>query len=80
MAPELARVIRVDTRGQTCPQPLTATTLALRQAKPGHYVEVLGDHAASFREIEILAQARGIQVLQKEGTERSWRFLLGGSS
>jgi TusA-related sulfurtransferase len=76
MAPE---PLRVDTRGQTCPQPLTATTLALRRAGPGQRVEVVGDHPASFREIGFLAAARGLTIVQREGHERGWRFLLEAS-
>lgn len=70
--------LRVDTRGQTCPQPLTATSLALQRASRGQAVEVVGDHPASFREIEFLAWARGLTILSKEGHERAWRYVLQG--
>lgn len=68
--------LRVDTRGQTCPQPLTATTLALRRAGAGQRVEVLGDHPSSLRELPLLARARGVRIVQQEGTERAWRVVL----
>lgn len=72
--------LRVDTRGQTCPQPLTATTLALRRAAPGQRVEVVGDHPASYRELSFLALARGVRIVAQEGHERGWRFLLEGGA
>lgn len=71
--------LSVDTRGQTCPQPLTATTLALRKAAPGQRVEVVGDHPASFREISFLALARGVRIVAREGHEGAWRYVLEGA-
>lgn len=74
--PPARKSVRVDTRGQTCPQPLTATTLALRRAAQGQAVEVVGDHPASFREIGFLALANGARILAHEGHPKGWRIVL----
>jgi len=43
--------IKVDCRGETCPVPLVETRKALRKAKEGDIVEVIGTHPASKKEI-----------------------------
>ena len=38
--------IRVDVRGETCPVPLVEMRKAVRKAKPGDVIEVIGSHPA----------------------------------
>jgi len=42
--------IRVDCTGETCPVPLVETRKALRKAKEGDVVEVIGTHPSSKKQ------------------------------
>ena len=66
----------VDCRGQTCPIPLVEVRKALKRAKPGEVIEVLGTHPASKKEIPMAAQALKVELLSVEGTDTDWRILL----
>jgi len=64
--------ILVDCRGETCPVPLVETRKAIRQAKPGDIIVVLGTHPASREEIPMAVRALGLEILSIEGTETNW--------
>jgi TusA-related sulfurtransferase len=66
-------ILRVDVHGQTCPVPLIETRKALLRAPR---VEIVGDHDSSFKEIPLLAKNVGASVVEREGNERGWRFVL----
>jgi tRNA 2-thiouridine synthesizing protein A len=68
--------MRVDCRGQTCPVPLVEVRKALKRAKPGEVIEVLGTHPLSKKEIPMAAQALRVELLSVEGTDTDWRILL----
>lgn len=72
----MAPAARVDCRGQTCPVPLVEVRKALKKAKPGEVIEVLGTHPASKKEIPMAAQALKVELLSVEGTDTDWRILL----
>jgi len=61
--------IKVDCRGETCPVPLVETRKALRKAKEGDIVEVIGTHPASKKEIPMAIKALGLELIgvQEEG-------------
>ncbi len=61
--------IKVDCRGETCPIPLVETRKALRKAKEGDIVEVIGTHPASRKEIPMAVKALGLELIgvQEEG-------------
>jgi TusA-related sulfurtransferase len=61
--------IKVDCTGETCPVPLVETRKALRKAKEGDIVEVIGTHPASKKEIPMAIKALGLELLdiQEEG-------------
>jgi len=61
--------IKVDCRGETCPVPLVETRKALRKAKEGDIVEVIGTHPASRKEIPMAVKALGLELIdvQEEG-------------
>ena len=67
---------RVDCRGQTCPVPLVEVRKALKRAKPGEVIEILGTHPASKKEIPMAAKALQVQLLSVEGSDTDWRILL----
>ncbi|MCX8066434.1 MAG: sulfurtransferase TusA family protein [Anaerolineae bacterium] len=64
--------ILVDCRGETCPVPLVETRKAIRQAKPGDIIIVVGTHPASREEIPMAVRALGLELLSVEGTETDW--------
>ncbi len=55
--------IKVDCRGETCPVPLVETRKALRKAKEGDIVEVIGTHPASKKEIPMAVKALGLELI-----------------
>ncbi|MDH4269351.1 MAG: sulfurtransferase TusA family protein [Dehalococcoidia bacterium] len=61
--------IKVDCTGETCPVPLVETRKALRKAKEGDIVEVIGTHPASKKEIPLAVKALGLELIgvQEEG-------------
>ena len=61
--------IKVDCMGETCPVPLVETRKALRKAKEGDIVEVVGTHPASKKEIPMAVKALGLELvgIQEEG-------------
>jgi len=65
-------VIKVDVRGQTCPVPLVETRKALRKAKAGDIIEVVGTHPPSKKEIPMAVEALGLKILSIEGSDKDW--------
>jgi TusA-related sulfurtransferase len=61
--------IKVDCTGETCPVPLVETRKALRKAKEGDIVEVVGTHPTSKKEIPMAVKALGLELIgvQEEG-------------
>jgi len=61
--------IKVNCKGETCPVPLVETRKALRKAKEGDIVEVIGTHPASKKEIPMAVKALGLELIgvQEEG-------------
>jgi TusA-related sulfurtransferase len=61
--------IEIDVKGETCPIPLVETRKALNKASAGDIVEVTGTHPASKKEIPMIVEALGLELLdiQEEG-------------
>ena len=67
--------IKVDCIGETCPIPLVETRKALRKAKEGDIVEVIGTHPSSKKEIPMAVKALGLELLEvKEEKEGFWKI------
>lgn len=67
--------IKVDCIGETCPIPLVETRKALRKAKEGDIVEVIGTHPSSKKEIPMAVKAMGLELLEvKEEKEGFWKI------
>lgn len=64
--------ILVDCRGETCPVPLVETRKAIRQARLGDIIVVVGTHPASREEIPMAVRALGLELLSVEGSETDW--------
>ena len=66
--------IHVDCRGKSCPVPLVEVRLALKRAKPGEIIEVVGTHPASKKEIPMAVAALNAELLSVEGADNDWRI------
>ena len=66
--------IKVDCRGETCPVPLVETRKALRKAKEGDIVEVIGTHPASKKEIPLAVKALGLELIGMEEESGVWKI------
>ena len=66
--------IKVDCTGETCPVPLVETRKALRKAKEGDVVEVIGTHPASKKEIPMAVKALGLELIDVQEKEGAWRI------
>ena len=66
--------IKVDSRGETCPVPLVETRKALRKAKEGDIVEVIGTHPASKKEIPMAVKALGLELIDVQEEGGMWKI------
>ena len=66
--------IKVDCTGKTCPVPLVETRKALRKAKEGDIVEVLGTHPASKKEIPMAVKALGLELMDLQEQDGVWKI------
>ncbi len=66
--------IKVDCTGETCPIPLVETRKALRRAKEGDIVEVIGTHPASKKEIPMAVKALGLELIDVQEEGGMWKI------
>jgi TusA-related sulfurtransferase len=66
--------IKVDCTGETCPVPLVETRKALRKAKGGDIIEVIGTHPASKKEIPMAIKALGLELLDITEEGDVWKI------
>jgi len=66
--------IKVDCTGETCPVPLVETRKALRKAKAGDIVEVIGTHPSSKKEIPMAVKALGLKLIDIKEKGGVWRI------
>ncbi len=66
--------IKVDCTGETCPVPLVETRKALRKAKEGDIVEVVGTHPASKKEIPMAIKALGLELMDIQEKDGVWKI------
>jgi len=66
--------VKVDCTGETCPVPLVETRKALRKAKEGDIVEVIGTHPSSKREIPMAVKALGLELIDTEEKDGVWKI------
>jgi tRNA 2-thiouridine synthesizing protein A len=66
--------IKVDCTKETCPVPLVETRKALRKAKEGDVVEVIGTHPASKKEIPMAVKALGLELLDIQEKDGVWKI------
>ena len=66
--------IKVDCTGETCPVPLVETRKALRKAKEGDIVEVVGTHPSSKKEIPMAVKALGLELMDVQEKDGIWKI------
>jgi len=66
--------IKVDCTGETCPVPLVETRKALRKAKEGDIVEVVGTHPSSKKEIPMAVKALGLELMDVQEKDGVWKI------
>jgi len=66
--------IKVDCTGETCPVPLVETRKALRKAKEGDIVEVIGTHPASKKEIPMAVKSLGLELIDVQEESGVWKI------
>jgi len=66
--------VKVDCTGETCPIPLVETRKALRKAKEGDIVEVIGTHPASKKEIPMAVKALGLELIDVQEEGGVWKI------
>ena len=68
--------IKVDCTGDTCPVPLVETRKALRKAKEGDVVEVIGTHPSSKKEIPMAVKALGLELIDIQEKDGVWKITI----
>jgi len=66
--------IKVDCTGEICPVPLVETRKALRKAKEGDIIEVVGTHPASKKEIPMAVKALGLELMGLQEKDGVWKI------
>jgi len=66
--------IKVDCTGEICPVPLVETRKALRKAKEGDIVEIVGTHPSSKKEIPMAVKALGLEVIDIQEKDGVWKI------
>ena len=67
--------IKVNCVGETCPIPLVETRKAIRKAKEGDIIEVIGTHPSSKKEIPMAVKAMELELLEMdEDAEGVWKI------
>jgi tRNA 2-thiouridine synthesizing protein A len=66
--------IKVDCTGEICPVPLVETRKALRKAKKGDIVEVIGTHPSSKKEIPMAVEALGLKLIDMSEKGGIWKI------
>ncbi len=66
--------IKVDCTGETCPIPLVETRKALRKAKEGDLIEIIGTHPSSKKEIPMAVKALGLELIDVQEDNGIWKI------
>lgn len=68
--------IIVNVIGQVCPVPLVEVRKALRKAREGDEIEVIGTHDSSKKEIPMAVEAAGKKVKQIIEEDKQWKIII----
>ncbi len=68
--------IKVDVRGQNCPVPVVEVRKALRNAKPGDIVEIIGTNELSKSEVPMVIEAAGKKIEKIMQYDNEWKMIV----
>jgi tRNA 2-thiouridine synthesizing protein A len=66
--------IKLDCTGKNCPIPLVETRKALRKAKEGDLIEIIGTHPSSKKEIPMAVKALGLELIDVQENDGVWKI------
>lgn len=66
--------IKIDVTGGTCPGPLVEVRKALNKASPGDIVVVTGNNSVSKKEIPMVAEGMGLEVIETQEEDGLWQI------
>jgi TusA-related sulfurtransferase len=66
--------IKVDCTGENCPVPLVETRKAIRKAKEGDLIEIIGTHPSSKKEIPMAVKALGLELIDIQEKDGVWKI------
>ncbi len=69
-------IIKVDVTGKTCPIPLVEVRKAIRQAKEGDIIEIMGTNEASKKEIPMAVKAVGKEIKEIIDDGNIWKIVI----
>ena len=69
-------MIRINVIGKECPIPLNEFRKALRKAKVGEIIEIVGTHELSKGEIALAADETGQEILEIDEKDGVWRIVV----
>ncbi|MFW9992240.1 MAG: sulfurtransferase TusA family protein [Candidatus Odinarchaeota archaeon] len=73
----MPETIKVDVLGETCPIPLIKARKAMKKATQGMLIEVIGNHAASKKEIPMAVESLKQKLIEIEDKpDGSWRIII----
>lgn len=68
--------IKLDCTGKNCPIPLVETRKALRKAKEGDLIEIIGTHSSSKKEIPMAVKALGLELIDVQENDGVWKITI----
>ncbi|AHF80239.1 sulfurtransferase TusA family protein [Thermococcus paralvinellae] len=69
-------MIKINVIGKECPIPLNEFRKALRKAKVGEIIEIVGTHELSKGEIALAADETGQEILEIDEKDGIWRIVV----
>ena len=69
-------MIKINVIGKECPIPLNEFRKALRKAKVGEIIEIVGTHELSKGEIALAADETGQEILEIDEKDGVWRIVV----
>lgn len=66
--------IKIDVTGGTCPGPLVEVKKILNKASPGDVVVVTGKSSVSKKEIPMVAEGMGLEVIETQEKDGKWQI------
>lgn len=69
-------IIKIDVKGKTCPIPVVEVRKALRNAKDGDIIEVIGTNELSKKEISMVVDAAEKEIDEIIDSGNEWKIII----